>query len=169
MTYNTRIQLKSDTETNWIAAGTRGFIPLAGEMIIYSADATHDYCRLKIGDGSTNVTALHFIDSGTINGEEVEIVKATTSSDFPAVGSSDKLYVDLTNNRIYHYGSNGQYAPLSNFSLNVSTTTVSKITQWSAGVVPEISIENNVLILKNGLLPELTHFPAQVVSNVTKG
>ena len=91
MTYNTRIQLKSDTETNWIAAGTRGFIPLAGEMIIYSADGSHPYCRVKIGDGDTTLANLHFIDSGTINGKATEVVKLATFDDRPLSGSPDKL------------------------------------------------------------------------------
>jgi len=71
-TIKTRIQLKSDTEENWIKAGPKdgstGFVPLRGELIIYSADETHAFSRLKIGDGTTNVVALPFIDSGTLNG-----------------------------------------------------------------------------------------------------
>ena len=64
-TIKTRIQLKSDTEENWNKAGPKngssGFIPLRGEIIIYSADDTHAFSRLKIGDGSTNVVDLPFI------------------------------------------------------------------------------------------------------------
>jgi hypothetical protein len=37
-TLRTRIQLKSDTENNWNIAGGRGFVPLLGEMIVYTAD-----------------------------------------------------------------------------------------------------------------------------------
>jgi hypothetical protein len=78
-TIKTRIQLKSDTEANWNKAGPKdgslGFVPLRGELIIYSADETHAFSRLKVGDGSTNVINLPFIDAGTLNGEETEIVK----------------------------------------------------------------------------------------------
>ena len=60
--YKTRIQLKSDTEANWNKAGPKdgstGFIPLQGELIIYSADNAHPFCRLKVGNGSTNVVDL---------------------------------------------------------------------------------------------------------------
>lgn len=68
---NTRIKLKRDTTRGWDNA--RGFIPLAGEVIIYS-----DYTNiekeidgetttvlvpgLKIGDGLTYVQDLPFID-----------------------------------------------------------------------------------------------------------
>jgi len=71
-TIKTRIQLKSDTEANWNKAGPKdnsnGFVPLSGELIIYSADAAHPFSRLKVGDGVTNVVNLPFIDSGTLNG-----------------------------------------------------------------------------------------------------
>ena len=106
-TIKTRIQLKSDTEANWNKAGPKngslGFIPLRGELIIYSADETHAFSRLKVGDGETNVVSLPFIDAGTLNGTEVELVKKNTFSEFPLSGSPDKLYVDLSTNMIYHY------------------------------------------------------------------
>lgn len=65
-TVKTRIQLKNDTEANWLKA--EGFIPLKGEVIIYNIDDTHPFFRLKVGDGVTNVISLPFLDSGTING-----------------------------------------------------------------------------------------------------
>ena len=69
---NTRIQLKSDTEANWLKAGpkdgSRGFVPLSGELIVYLPDDTHPFSRLKVGDGNTNVVDLPFIDAETING-----------------------------------------------------------------------------------------------------
>ena len=59
---NTRVQLKHDTEANWNTAGVAGFIPLVGEVIIYDPDSLHDYPRIKIGNGSTKVHLLPFID-----------------------------------------------------------------------------------------------------------
>ena len=112
-TIKTRIQLKSDTETNWNKAGPKensaGFVPLRGELIIYSADNAHHFSRLKVGDGETNVISLPFIDSGTLNGTEVELVKRDLKVNFPETGSSDKLYVDLSTNKLYHYSS-GAYS-----------------------------------------------------------
>jgi len=74
-TIKTRIQLKSDTEANWNKAGPKensnGFIPLNGELIIYSADNAHPFSRLKIGDGVTNVVDLPFVDAGTLNGSDM--------------------------------------------------------------------------------------------------
>jgi len=65
--------LKSDTEANWNKAGPKngsnGFVPLLGELIVYTADEAHPFSRLKVGDGNTNVINLPFIDAGTIEGE----------------------------------------------------------------------------------------------------
>lgn len=54
----TRIQLKNDTEAHWNLAAN--FVPLKGELIIYSADETHPFCRFKVGDGVTNIINLPF-------------------------------------------------------------------------------------------------------------
>lgn len=62
-TIKTRIQLKNDTEAHWNLA--TNFVPKQGEVIIYSADDTHPFSRLKVGDGSTNVIDLPFINSGS--------------------------------------------------------------------------------------------------------
>ena len=80
-TIKTRIQLKNDTEANWNKAGPKdgslGFIPLMGELIIYSADDAHPFSRLKVGDGVTNVVELPFIDAATISGKTInEIIPA---------------------------------------------------------------------------------------------
>ena len=56
-TFQSRIQLKHDVESHWQKA--INFIPLAGEIIIYDADANNPV-RYKIGDGTTNINALPF-------------------------------------------------------------------------------------------------------------
>jgi len=73
-TIKTRIQLKNDTETNWNKAAN--FIPKQGEVIIYSTDDSHPFSRIKIGDGSTNVINLPFIESAAIDGKQI-LVKTT--------------------------------------------------------------------------------------------
>jgi len=70
-TVKTRIQLKNDTEANWNKA--IHFIPLQGEVIIYSADDTHPFSRFKIGDGITNVIDLPFSDAQTIDGKSIRV------------------------------------------------------------------------------------------------
>lgn len=84
-TVHTRIQLKNDTEANWNRA--INFVPLQGELIIYSADESHPFSRIKIGDGETTVINLPFIDAKTINGktiEELQIDKLKHSITFGA-------------------------------------------------------------------------------------
>lgn len=71
---NSRVQLKIDSEANWTTHSS--FVPLAGELIIYSADATHTYSRLKVGDGSTTVANLPFIDANTISGVNINNIVA---------------------------------------------------------------------------------------------
>ena len=172
-TIKTRIRLKSDTEANWNKAGPRdgsaGFVPLAGELIVYSADATHPFSRLKVGDGSTNVVNLPFIDSGTLNGNETEIVKKATFSGFPSPGSEDKLYVDLSTNRIYHYAAASGYTQLSNFEFNTTKSTLGSVINWLPGVTTSAIVENNIFKVTNGTLPQLLWEKKTVVTDVTKG
>ena len=167
MTYNTRIQLKSDIEDNWKKVNST-FIPLSGELIVYSPDNTHSYCRVKIGDGATTIGSLPFIDSGTINGEEVEIAKFEDFAHFSTPGSPDKLYIDLSTNVIYHYDSHSGYTQLSNFTFTITKTEVTKVSVWRPGIMTDCKVENNKLILTNGTLPELTYYNTQVVNSVTK-
>ena len=77
-TVNSRIQLKHDTTANWNNA--RGFIPMAGEVIIYDDWQTKTYTveeygqqvtktvqipNIKIGTGNAYVQDLAFTDEGT--------------------------------------------------------------------------------------------------------
>ena len=63
---------KHDTEANWITAGTNGFIPKKGEIIIYDKDSTHTTTRIKIGDGSSNISSLPFLLDGYATEDQVE-------------------------------------------------------------------------------------------------
>ena len=171
-TIKTRIQLKSDTEANWSKAGPKegstGFVPLAGELIVYTADATHPFSRLKVGDGVTNVVSLPFIDSGTINGEEVEIVKRATFNDFPPSGSPDKLYVDLSTNRIYHCTGSSGYTQLSNFEYTATKTTIKNIIYWGPGRMTALAVQDNTLKVTSGVAPQLNTEPLSVVTDIQK-
>ena len=63
----TRIQMKNDTLENWEKA--TGFIPKAGEIIIYNVDANHSEPRMKIGDGINTVVNLPFFDRDITDAE----------------------------------------------------------------------------------------------------
>lgn len=75
---NTRIQFKRDTTENWNNA--RGFIPLAGEVIVYTDYEVKTYTvqeygetvtktveipNIKIGTGNAYVQDLGFVDEKT--------------------------------------------------------------------------------------------------------
>lgn len=179
-TISTRIQLKSDTEANWKALNSRmflqgGFKPLEGEIIIYIADSTHSYARLKVGDGVTNINDLKFIDAGTINGEvithtgsETLVLKYPTFSDFPQPGDSNKLYVDLSTNTIYHYMNETNYRPLMDVS--TTKTNIVGVRSWLAGRPATAAVQNNVLVLTDGIAPILERTTdISVVTQVRQG
>lgn len=75
MMFNTRIMLKRDTTAHWNNA--RGFVPMAGEVIIYDdyqiktwqveeygeiVTKTENIPGIKIGDGNAYVQDLPFVD-----------------------------------------------------------------------------------------------------------
>lgn len=71
MAVNGRIQLKRDTTENWNRAA--GFVPLAGEVIVYTNYSTKEKIvdgetkiinvpGIKIGDGNAYVQDLPFLD-----------------------------------------------------------------------------------------------------------
>ena len=167
-TFRGRIQLKSDSEANWNA---HPIVPLLGELIIYTADNTHHYPRLKVGDGNTSVIALPFVDAGTINGHDLPEGQVYTYANkdlFPYPGTSNALYVDLSTSIIYCYTPAGGYAQLSNFTYNIQKTNVSNITYWRTGTTTTMSCNDGKLNISTGVTPRLTYETVSVVQNVTK-
>ena len=174
-TLKTRVQLKSDTEENWNKAGPKagsaGFVPLSGELIVYTSDDAHPFSRLKVGDGMTNVVNLPFIDAGTINGELLPdscVVTYASRDLFPSPSEPNKLYVDLSTSIIYCYTYSGGYTQLSNFTYNIEKTAVSNITYWRVGSMTNLSCNDGILLVVNGVLPQLNYESVSVVRNITK-
>lgn len=57
-----RVSLLHKTEAEWNSM--INFVPLSGEFIIFDPDKTHNYARVKVGDGKTKLINLpFFIDS----------------------------------------------------------------------------------------------------------
>ena len=56
---------KHDIEANWLKA--TNFIPKQGEIIVYDKDSTHAYERVKVGDGTTVVSSLPFINDNKVD------------------------------------------------------------------------------------------------------
>lgn len=53
-----RVSQLYKTETEW--ARMPNFVPLRGEFIVFAPDDQHSYPRLKIGDGTSLLSALPF-------------------------------------------------------------------------------------------------------------
>ena len=75
---NSRIQLKTDTSSNWSKA--TNFIPKKGEFIFYS-----DLQKFKMGDGSTKLSVLDFVN---------EDAKIATQNEAGLMSSADKTKLD---------------------------------------------------------------------------
>lgn len=58
---NARIQNKCDTTANWAKA--TNFVPKKGEIIVYSDGGGTGIPKMKVGDGTTKVGSLKFIES----------------------------------------------------------------------------------------------------------
>ena len=76
-TLKTRLIQKHDTEANWNLA--TNFYPMKGEIIVYDIDETHDYERMKIGDGVKLPVDLPFVDDAKVDKVEG---KGLSSNDF---------------------------------------------------------------------------------------
>ena len=88
----TRIQLKNDTENNWNKA--LSFVPLMGEVIIYSPDDSHPFSRIKVGDGVTTVINLPFIDATTIDGVDIDNIVAKKLNHTITFGANQAFVFD---------------------------------------------------------------------------
>ncbi len=181
-TINTRIQLKNDTELHWRQSVLRtdhrdglkdsgtSFVPLLGELIIFSSDDAHPFSRLKVGDGMQNVLALPFIDAGTIDGEILAdvIVTGANRYSFPSMGQEHKLYVDLDKNVIYCYKPNTGFTQLSNFKYKPTKTQIQTINSWDPGVMTTATVTNNNLVIENGAAPILKLGTLNVVTDISE-
>lgn len=68
-TLKTRIQNKRGTTAEWATGTAPNFVPKDGEIVAYT-----DVHRIKIGDGTTKVSALPFVDKVrdvTLDGESI--------------------------------------------------------------------------------------------------
>ena len=107
--FYSRIIHKHDTEANWNKATS--FIPLKGEIIIYDQDSNHNYPRIKIGDGTSKVSALSFIDSNKLSKLDYEWNKSYNAGgtagylligSFPMYDSNVTIDIDSTTTTTYH-------------------------------------------------------------------
>jgi hypothetical protein len=118
-----RIVHKHDIQANWEKA--TNFVPMKGELIVYDIDDTHDYERIKIGDGKTLVSELPFVDD--VLREYIDALNALVGETPVSTQISDAI---VTKADI----SNGQYAVTASSSDGIAyTATVPGITALSVG------------------------------------
>ena len=91
-TVDSRVCMKMDTEQHWNEHPS--FVPLAGELIVYSTDATHSYVRLKVGNGVTTVDNLPFIDASTIGGVNKDNIVAQSVAHRLTFGANSAYVFD---------------------------------------------------------------------------
>lgn len=84
-----RIQNKCDTTANWAKA--TNFVPKKGEIIIYSDGGGVGIPKMKVGDGTTKVGSLKFIESdGKLStGRKISLGTAVSSTATEFDGSKD--------------------------------------------------------------------------------
>lgn len=166
-TIKARIQLKCDTEANWnksvlVSEGgvekTTGtsFIPRKGEVIIYEADDTHPFSRLKVGDGVTNVVRLPFSGSRNIN----NIIFEEKYINFPPIGENNMLYVAIDSFTIYKW-EQGNYTKLYEFHKQ----QISSVSNWHPGEMTELTVNNGMLNVFNGTIPTLSTSNVEVLTD----
>ena len=84
-----RIQNKCDTTANWAKA--TNFVPKKGEIIVYSDGGGVGIPKMKVGDGTTKVGSLKFIESdGKLStGQKISLGTAVDSTATEFDGSKD--------------------------------------------------------------------------------
>lgn len=127
----TRIIHKHDTEENWNKA--TNFIPKQGEIIVYDIDSSHSYERIKVGDGTTNVNSLPYVNGIGVDAE----LSATSENPVQnkvIYNALDKKIDEPTNNGLVWKFMSGMYGtagvdsamPTSPTDNNVPTTKLLK-------------------------------------------
>lgn len=79
--FYSRVVHKHDIESNWERA--TNFVPMRGEVVVYDTDESHNYERLKIGDGSTTINLLPFA-----NEYDKTLTKENYAADAKATGDA---------------------------------------------------------------------------------
>lgn len=149
--FNSRIQLKHDTEAHWILA--QNFSPLAGELIIYDVDAAHSTPRFKVGDGTTNVNNLPFMTSGT-NNLVVTTTNISASDSLTAAALENSLengqtiFLFLNSSTIGSSGISLQFGSSTAINLYVGTST-QLVAAYAAGSLIHLLYNNNKLHVIN--------------------
>ena len=122
---NGRIVHKHDTEANWNKA--TNFIPKNGEIIVYDPDSNYSYARVKVGNGTTKVTSLPFIDNAikTAQTNLSDTVNSVKNNSITALSASGRNITytkgDGTTGTITTQDNNTTYSAGTGLSLSGTT------------------------------------------------
>lgn len=160
-------KIQHKTSEEWAYDTT--YVPRVGEIVVYDKDENHDYARMKIGDGSTLVAQLPFIDAGTINGKTIEpvVLRFASYEQFPAIGSTGSLYFDEKNNALYCWVNSSGYVKISFASNEYKTVTLLTIQSWDPGEMTVLNAAGGVLNVTNGRAPSLVPVESTVLTRNT--
>ena len=128
-TLKTRIQNKRGTTAEWATGTAPNFVPKDGEIVAYT-----DVHRIKIGDGTTKVSALPFVDKvrdvtlggeSMVNANGVVELQQTVMTDgcIPVWNNTEKIFIDSrchnTVDGLQVEGSIGMYSSECTLDVNV--------------------------------------------------
>lgn len=153
-TLNTRIQNKTDTEQNW--KNNPSFIPLAGELIVYTRiDGDSNKTKIKFGDGVTTVEKLPFAIKGGKNNIPIENVP-TQNGTLTYTGSEQtpkwsnfnetKMYISGTTTGTNAGNYTAYFTPLAGYCWSDGTTTAKEVTWKINKATPTITVPTNVSV-----------------------
>jgi len=151
--YTKMIQLH-DTEAKW--SQMTDFVPQKSMLIVYDIDATHNYERLKVGDGVKTVPELPFLDDAVkeLITSQMELVdKKIVDASEITVGSTEptnpniKLWMDTSTTdgnvaTIKFRDEQGNFVPVPTIKGDDGIT-----------FVPKISAKGDLSWTNNGELP----------------
>lgn len=142
------------------------YVPRVGEIVIYDKDETHDYARMKVGDGSSLVAQLPFLDAGTINGKTIEpvVLRYRSYDQFPPIGSTGSLYFDEQNNALYCWVNSSGYVKISFASNEYRTITLLTVRSFDPGEMTTLTASDGVLNVVNGRIPSLATVESAVLT-----
>lgn len=151
MSYNTRIKLKSDTESNWLSQDP---VLLDGEVAIVKCDG--GITRKKIGDGYKKFSELSYDESKSLGLTSASVgqipkVKAVDSNGVPTEWEPAALPSSGTGNmkKLTFTGAvTGEYDGTTDVSVDIPIATTS-----TAGT---IKVGNGLSISDNGTLSVTT-------------
>ena len=118
--YNLKSVPFHGTETEWNQASLNSYIPKQGEIVVYDKDNSHDYIRIKIGDGVNKVGDLKFF-AGSWNdlADKSESIATTDYVDNLMLDKADAIQVK---SGTIIRANNSAYTPVKGLTLFGKTT-----------------------------------------------